>query len=291
MKVFVQYVISGIGTGAIYALIAMGFSIVYKGTKSINFAQGEYVAVSGILASEFVAHGLALWLAAIIVIIIGVGMGLLTELIAIRFLRRPDPLTITIGTVGISLVVDSTMIYLTKGSTYSLPYFSKSLAVQLPGGAYLSTQTIWNVGIALVAMVVVGWFYRSTRRGTALRAASDDATMASSFGVSKGSATMWVFGLGGGLAAIAGIAITPVTLMASTQATQISVIGFAAAMLGGLNSLSGAVLGGLLLGISQSLIGGYVSATYVTTWAFLILIAVLLLRPSGLIGSRVVERV
>ena len=291
MSIFLQYVLSGIGSGAIYALIALGFSIVYKGTRAINFAQGEYVVVAGVLASVLVVHKhWPLWLAAVTVVAVGVALGVATELIAVRFLNRPSPLTVTIGTVGIGIAIDAFLVTRTNGATYVLPPFSAARPIRV-GGALLAPQTIWNVGIALAVVVGLGWFFSRTRRGTALRAAADDAETASTCGVSLGSTTLWTLALGGGLAAVAGVAITPVTLMASTQGTEIGLVGFAAAMLGGLGNLPGAVIGGLLLGVSQSLVAGYVSGTYSDLFAFVILLGVLFVRPRGILSGAVVQRV
>ncbi len=291
MSIFLQYLLSGIGSGAIYALIALGFCLVYKGTRAINFAQGEYVVVAGVLASVLRLHEhWPLWLAAVSAVAAGVVMGLATELVAVRFLRRPNPLTVTIGTVGVGIAIDAILILRTNGATYVLPPFSAGAPIHL-GGALISPQTIWNVGIAALVVLALGWFFNRTRRGISLRAAADDADTASAYGVSLGSTTLWTFGLGGALAALAGVAITPVTLMASTQGTEIGLVGFAAAMLGGLTSLPGAMLGGLLLGVAQSLFGGYVSGTYSDLFAFATLLIVLFVRPRGILGSAVVQRV
>lgn len=290
MTLLLQYVLSGIGAGAIYALLAIGFSIVYKGTRAINFAQGEYVVIAGVIASVLSNHGWPLWLCVVTVAALGVVMGLLTQGIAVWFLGRPDPLTVTIGTVGITVAADAILIMKTHGITYSLPSFSGSVPLHV-GGALLSTQTLWNIGIAIAAVVGLAWFFGRTRRGLSLRAAADDSDTAGAYGVSPSSAAMWSFGLAGGLAAIAGAAITPVTLMSSTEGTQLGLIGFAAAMLGGLGSIPGAVVGGVILGVGQSLVGGYVSSTYSDVLSFIVLLVVLFTRPTGLFKQVAVERV
>lgn len=290
MSTLLQFVLSGLGIGAIYALLALGFSIVYKGTRAINFAQGEYVLVAGVLASVLYSDGWPLWLCVVTVVAAGVAMGLATEAVVVRFLRQPDPLTVTIGTVGVTIAIQALVILQTKGANYALPAFSGETPIHV-GGALLAPQTIWNVAIALVAGLALAWFFNRTKRGISLRAAADDADTASAYGVSVGTTTRWTFALGGGLAAIAGACITPVTLMASTQGTQLGLVGFAAAMLGGLGSLPGAVVGGVALGVSEALVAGYVSSTYSDVLAFAILLVVLFTRPSGIFRQAVVERV
>jgi branched-chain amino acid transport system permease protein len=291
MSNFLQTIFAGLGSGAVYAIVALGFSIIYKVTRAINFAQGELLMVAGIVASILnVEHGWPLPLVAVVVVAMGAGMGVATDLVAVRFLRRPDPLTMTIGTVGVGIAIQAAMLLRTHGDSYSLPAFSGEAPINL-GGALLQRQTLWNLGIAGVSVVVLTLFFSRTRHGVSLRASADDRDTAAAFGVPFGSAARWGFGLAGALAAIAGLAITPVTLMSYNQGTPLALIGFAAAMLGGLGSMPGAVVGGLMLGVAEALAASYVTATYSSAAGFVILLAVLFTRPSGLFQVAAVERV
>ena len=291
MTQLLQILLSGLGAGAIYALIGLGFSITYKATRAINFAQGEFLMVAGIVAS--VLHGRYGWpllLAGAAVVLMGAGMGIATDLVAVRFLRRPDPLTITVGTVAVGLSVKALVLYKTHGIAYSLPGFSGENPIHI-GGALLKPQTIWNIGIGLVCLAALTYFFGRTRRGVSLRASADDRETASAFGVSFNGSTMWAFALSAALAAVAGFAITPVTLMSYSQGTELGLIGFTAAILGGLGSMPGAVVGGLIVGVAEALVAGYVTSTYASATGFVILLLVLFTRPSGLFHTVAVERV
>lgn len=291
MTDFFQILLSGIGAGAIYALIAIGFSIVYKATKAINFAQGEFLMVGGIVASVlYEKYDWPLLLAAAAVVLLGAVLGAATDLVAVRFLRRPDPLTITIGTVGIGIATKAIVLLKTQGQSYSLPSFSSSKPIEV-GGALLAPQTIWNVALAVVGVVLLALFFARTRWGVSLRASADDRETAAAFGTSFTAATMWAFALSGALAALAGVAITPVTLMSYQHGTEFGLIGFTAAILGGLGSMQGAIVGGLVVGVSEALVGGYLTSTYASGTAFAILLLVLFIRPSGLFRTEAVARV
>lgn len=292
MSEFLQFLLSGIGVGAIYALVAVGFSIVYKGTRAINFAQGEYVVVGGILASVLTrSEGWPLGLAVVAVVVGGAMLGIATELVAVRLLKRPDALTMTIGTVAIGIAIAAVVGLESEGTpSYALDAFSGDRPIEF-AGALVSPQTLWNIAIVIVAAVAMAAFFNRTRRGISLRAAADDPDSAGACGVSVGTTTLWTFGLAGALGALAGAAITPVTLMAPAAGVQLGLVGFAAAMLGGLGSLQGALVGGLVLGIAETLVAGYVSSTYASLVAFVVLLGVLFTRPTGLFREVEVQRV
>ena len=291
MSHFLQILFAGLGSGAVYALVALGFSIVYKAARAINFAQGEILMTAGVVASTLQGRfGLPLVAACVVVIVGGALVGIGTDLIAVRVLGRPDHLTITLGTVGVAIALKSIVLLRTHGISYSLPAFSGDKPLHV-GGALLSPQTIWNLAIALVCVTALTVFFARTRRGVSLRASAADRDTAAAFGVSVTRATTWAFGLAGALAATAGVAITPVTLMSFDQGTEVGLIGFAAAMLGGLGSMPGAVVGGLVVGVAENLVGGYWTGTYASATGFVILLVVLFLRPGGLFKATVDERV
>ena len=290
-RILIQNILAGFGSGAVFALVALSFSIVYKGSKVINFALSEYVVLGGVLVSALtVTQKWPLALAALVAISVCIVLGLITEFVAFKFLRQSDPLIITIGTVGFGIALDALIVHYSGGNVFYLRSFSPQPYFHWHG-FIISSQAIWNIGICIVTVVIVGLFYTKTRVGIGLQAAAEDFDTASSFGVSKRLSTMLTFGLGAAIAAIAGIATTPVTLMASTSAVQIGLGGFAAAMLGGLGTLSGAVIGGMVLGMAQVMFSAYISSSYSSLLAFGILLLVLFLRPNGLMGKGEVSRV
>lgn len=290
MTDFLQIIFSGLGAGALYALVALGFAITYKATKAINFAQGEFLMIAGIVAAVLYGEGWPLLLCGVAVVAMGAGLGVVTDVVAVRFLRQPDPLTITVGTVAVGLTVKAVVLLRTDGVTYSLPGFTGENPLHI-GGALLQRQTLWNIGLCIVSLVLLTYFFARTRRGVSLRASADDRATASVFGIPFSRTSTWAFALSGALAALAGFAITPVTLMSYSQGTEIGLIGFTAAVLGGLGSMPGAVAGGFIVGLSEALVAGYITDTYASATGFVLLLILLWTRPSGIFRSETIERV
>lgn len=290
MSELLQVVVTGLGSGSIYAIIALGFSIVYKSTRVVNFAHGEYLVVCGIGASVLTtAYGWPLLVAGLAMIVVGILLGLGTEAVAFRALGRPDHLTMTIGTVAIGVVLQAVVLRATGGATYRLENWpGPSFAF---GGVTISSQVVWNLLLVVVLTVGLQLFFNRSRRGVALQAAADDRETASLFGVSPQSATAWSFGIAGALGAIGGLALTPLSLMSFHLGMLFGLKGFAAAMLGGLGSMQGALVGGLLIGLAEATVATYAGGTLAAVTAFGVLLLVLLLKPSGIFRVVAVERV
>lgn len=291
MAHLLQSLLAGLSIGAIYALVALGFAIVYKATGAINFAQGEYVMAGGVIGGvvhESFSPPILVTLA--VVAIAGVLLGLLTELACVRFSRDPDPNTITIATIGFAVALKGTVLILTNRKTYGLPGFTGDTPLQV-AGASVHPQLLWNLLLVGLAAVGLTLFFRYTRRGTAMRAAADDQEMLSVFGVPFRTTTAWAFGLAAVLGAAGGAGLTPLTLISFEPGTLLGLKGFAAAMLGGLGSMYGALVGGFLLGLVEALAGGYGASAFADVTAFVVLLLVLFLRPSGILQQAAVERV
>jgi branched-chain amino acid transport system permease protein len=286
-----QIAFSGLTVGAAYALVALGFAIVFRGTRAINFAQGEYVMLAGVAAGALneAAHP-PLLVTVVAVILMGALAGVLTEVVALRLIRRPDPATVTLATIGLAVTIKAAVLLITDRASYTLPGFSGDASLRI-AGATLEAQTLWNCGLVAVAAGGLALFFSRTRIGVALRASADDAEMAASTGMSRRTATAWSFGLAGALAAAAGAGLAPVSPVNYDFGTLLGLKGFAAAMLGGLGSMSGAVLGGFALGLAEALFAGYVSSAYADVVAFAVLLLVLFVRPTGLLAQVRVERV
>jgi branched-chain amino acid transport system permease protein len=288
---FLQFSFAGLTIGAAYALVAVGFSIVYRGTGAINFMQGEYVMVAGVLAG--VVHELyapPLWATIAVTLLGSLGVGLLTELFGVRAVRARTADAITIATIGLAVVLKAGIMIGTGKRTFSLPAFSGSEPLRI-GTAALLPQTLWNLGIVVLAAVLFALFFRYTRRGVMLRAAADDREAATMMGVSLRETMGWTFALAALLGGVAGVSLTPITLMSFDSGTLLGLKGFAAAMLGGIGNTYGALLGGLLLGLAESLTAGYVSSQYTDVVAFAVLLMVLFARPTGLFGPAAARRV
>ena len=279
-----QFSFAGLTIGAAYALVAVGFSIVYRGTGAINFMQGEYVMVAGVLAG--LIHELyapPLWVTIAITLLGSLAVGLLTELIGVRTMRARTADAITIATIGLAVVLKAATMIGTGKRTFALPAFSGTEPIRI-GTAALLPQTLWNLAIVALAAVLFTLFFRYTRRGVMLRAAADDPTAAAMMGVSLRETMGWTFALAALLGGVAGVSLTPVTLMSFESGTLLGLKGFAAAMLGGIGSMSGSLIGGLLLGLAEALTAGYISSQYTDVVAFAVLLAILFARPTGLLG-------
>jgi branched-chain amino acid transport system permease protein len=288
---FLQFSFAGLTIGAAYALVAVGFSIVYRGTGAINFMQGEYVMVAGVLAG--LVHELyapPLWATIAVTLLGSLGVGLLTELFGVRAVRARTADAITIATIGLAVVLKAGIMIGTGKRTFALPAFSGSEPLRI-GTAALLPQTVWNLGIVVLAAVLFALFFRHTRRGVMLRAAADDREAATMMGVSLRETMRWTFALAALLGGVAGVSLTPITLMSFDSGTLLGLKGFAAAMLGGIGNTYGALLGGLLLGLAESLTAGYVSSQYADVVAFAVLLMVLFARPTGLFGPAAARRV
>lgn len=286
---FLQYVFSGVTSGAVYALTALGFTLVFNATQIINFSQGQLVMLGGMVAVAFHTVGLPLWvcfLAAVVVVtILAVGF----ERVAIRPLLRKGVLAQIIATVGASFVFETAAMLIWGRNAVGLPAFSGETPISV-GGASLAPQTLWVLGMTFVIVVALQVFYRKTLFGKAVRACAVDPVAARLQGISYNKVVIFSFALTGAISAAAGAMITPISFMSYHSGSLLGLKGFAAATLGGLGNPVGAVVGGFVLGIIEALGVGIVSAGYKDAIAFVILLLVLFLRPAGLLGAKVVTR-
>jgi branched-chain amino acid transport system permease protein len=286
---FLQYIFSGITSGSIYALTAIGFTLVFSATQIINFAQGQMVMLGGMLGVTLHNAGLPLWAcflgAVVVVALVSVGM----EEVAIRPLLKKGILAQIIATVGASFVFETGAMLIWGRDAKPLPAFSGENPIAI-GRATIVPQTLWVVGLTVVVVVALTIFYRKSLFGTAIRACAVNPGAARLQGISYRRVVVFTFALTGAIAAAAGVMITPTSFMSYSSGTMLGLKGFAAATLGGLGNPLGAVLGGFALGIIEALGVGVVSAGYKDAIAFVILLLVLFLRPSGLLGAKVVSR-
>lgn len=291
MAHLIQIVFAGLSIGAVYALVALGFGIIHRGTGAVNFAQGEYVMLGGVVAG--VLHERAappLLVTVVLALAVGVLAGLLTEIVGVRFTRRPNPETITIASIGVAVALKAAVTILTQRRTYTLPAFSGDTPIQIAGAA-AHPQMLWNLAMVAAAAVALTAFFRYSRRGVIMRAAADDQEMVSAFGVSFRSTTAWSFALAGLLGVAAGVGLTPLTLISFDSGTLLGLKGFAAAMLGGLGNMYGALVGGFVLGLAEALVAGYGGSAFADVVAFALLLVILFVRPTGILRQLQVERV
>lgn len=289
MTDFGQLAFSGLSVGAVYALIAVGFVAIFTVSEVINLAQGEFAALAGLIAISCVGSGLPLAVAALVAIASVCVVAVLMERLTIAPVRRMTTLVSIILTLGVSTALKAMMLLVWGPEGRGLePFPGHSFTV---GGISVRSQELWILGITAVVAVAVLWFYEHTLWGKALRACAEQPTAARLVGISLARASMLSFLIAGLTGAIAGIAASPVYFTSWESGLAIGLKGFVAATLGGLVSIRGALLGGLALGVLESMVAGYVDTGLRDAVAFVVLIMVLVVRPSGLFTGRAEARV
>ena len=288
MEIFaplLQYLISGLTSGAIYALIGLGFGIIYNTTTIINFAQGEMVML-GAMSAISIYHLVPSLPVAFVGGVAAVALvGLVMERLALRPVRDPSPLTLIIITVGAAVLIKGVAMLLWGKEAYPLPPFSGNVPFHL-GEATILPQNLWVLGLTVVLVAALEAFFRLTLVGKAMRACSYNPRAARLVGIAAGRMVQLSFGVSAALGAGAGILIAPLTLGVYDMGTMLGLKGFSAAIIGGLGSLLGGVLGGLILGVAEALASGLISSGYRDAVAFLLLLIVLFVRPQGVVGGR-----
>lgn len=279
-----QYFFSGITVGSVYAIVAIGFNIIYSATGVLNFAQGEFVMLGGMVAitlASFLPVPVAVAVAVAIVTLFGCGL----ELVFFRRLRSHSVLHMIIITIGLSIVIQELALHVWDEKVRSLPYFTgnEASSVKLLGAA-LSPQVIWVLGTAAIVVVLLQLFYKRTLYGRAMRACSSNLEAAMLVGINTGNMRTAAFGLSAGLGALAGCVISPISMTHYEMGPGLAIKGFAAAILGGLGNPMAAVVGGLTVGLIEAFSVSVIPSAFKDVAAFAILLAMLFLRPHGLFG-------
>jgi branched-chain amino acid transport system permease protein len=290
MAEFLQFCFSGITVGSVYALVALGFTIIYNASDVVNFAQGEFVMIGGMVTVALLAAGLPLPAAALAAVGIGALIGVLLHRLAIEPARGASPVALIIITIGASIFIRGVAQVVFDKQFHKLPAFSGDTPFDLLGASILP-QSLWVLGGAAAIVIGLHAGFDRTIVGKAVAATAANRLAACLVGINTKSMMTLSFALAGAIGAIAGILVTPITLTSYNVGTLLALKGFAAAMLGGIGNPLGAVMGGLLLGLIEAFAAGYLSSSYKDGIAFIVILFILLSLPSGLIGKRSVERV
>jgi branched-chain amino acid transport system permease protein len=287
---WLQFIAGGLTAGAIYALVALGFSIVFNASGAINFAQGEFVMIGGMSAVALLATGMPLPLAVLFALVAAVCVGLLLEKLAIEPARQAGTVTLIIITIGASLFLRGLAQLVWDKRIHALPAFSGEQPIRIAGATVLP-QSLWVMGVSALALLALSWFFGRTLFGKAMLATSYNPLAARLMGIQTRTVLLVSFGLAALLGALGGVLTAPITFTSYDSGVMLGLKGFSAAMLGGLGSFAGAVAGGLLLGLLEALSAGFVSSAYKDAIAFVVILLVLFLLPGGLLGARRIERV
>ncbi len=285
-----QLLVAGIGTGSIYALIALGFNVVFKSTGAMNFAQGEWVVMGGMISALLFASMNNIVLACTVAIVLVTMVGILSERLVVWPLRRPNALLITLVSIGLAICTRALVMTVLGKKPVGYPGFSQTSTLNV-GGIVIQTQTLWIIGLTLAFLLFMHLFFERTIMGKALRAAAADRDAAAIVGVRVETTVLLSFAIAAFGGALAGAIITPLTLSSYDQGAMFGFKGFSAAMLGGVGSLPGAVVGGLALGLLEAFGSFYISSDFKDAIAFAVLLVILFARPSGLLGRADVVKV
>ena len=290
MAEFLQFAFSGLTVGAVYALVALGFTIIYNASDVVNFAQGEFVMIGGMATVFISAAGVPLPIAVLLAIVAAVCVGLILHRLAIEPARGASAVTLIIITIGASIFLRGVAQIVFDKQFHTLEPFSGDTPIEI-GGASILPQSFWVMGGAIVIFLILWVFFAKTLIGKAVLATSANRLAARLVGIDTGRIMALSFGLSAAIGAIAGVLITPITLTSYDVGTLLALKGFAAAMLGGIGHPLGAVVGGLVVGMLEAFGAGYISSEYKDAIAFVVILLTLFVLPAGLFGRASVERV
>jgi branched-chain amino acid transport system permease protein len=290
MPELLQFLLSGITVGAVYALAALGFTIIYNASDVVNFAQGEFVMLGGMIT--FFAHsaGIPLPLAALMAIIVTAAVGVALNKLAIEPARGAPVVSLIIITIGASIFIRGATQLVFDKQLHRFPAFSGDQPI-LIGGATILPQSIWVIAGALAVFVCLWLFFTRTLIGRAVLATANNRVAAQLVGINTNFVMTLSFAMSAAIGALAGVLVTPITLTSYDVGLALALKGFAAAMLGGMGNPKGALVGGLLLGVLEAMTAGYISSQYKDAAAFIVILAVLFAMPQGLFSRKSTDRV
>ena len=280
----VQYLVTGITVGSIYAIVGLGFTIIYSVTGIINFAQGEFVMLGGMIAFSLIGLGIPVPIALILSIVLVTLIGVVFNLVAIRPARRASTITLIIITIGGALLIRAIAGLGWGRGAVPLPPFTGDEPLSFLG-AYIVPQSLWVMGTTAFLMVAFYLLLNRTLVGKALKAAAINRRAAALVGIDARTMSLISFGLAAAMGAIGGIVIAPISYASYDMGVMLGLKGFVAAAMGGFTGVWGVFLGGLGLGLAESLAAGYISSAYKDAIALVILFAVLLIRSRRLLAA------
>lgn len=290
MALVLQFIITGLTIGAVYALIAAGFVVIFNVTGVLNFAQGEFAMLGALFAFTFMKAGVPKLLAALLAVGIAVVVGILMERLAIYPARRWGPLTLVLITLGCSIALRGAALLIWGTEPRVPPALLKGAPLQFLG-AVMQRQALVVIVLALLLVGALHLFFNRTLQGTAVRGLVMNRPAARLMGISPERMSLLAFGISAGLGAVAGFVVAPFSAASYDMGVMLTLKAFVAAVLGGLTNAPAAILGGMVLGVAESLGAGLVSSGYKDAVAFMLLLVMLFLRPSGLLGKAMGKRV
>ena len=294
VEYFGYLVATGISTGALYALVALGIVVIYKATEVVNFAHGEMFMLGGFFAYTF--HVMLKWPflpSFIMAVVLAFGVGVLVDRIAFRpLMQRRNLVSVLLAMIGLSFVLKGLARWMWggKGDYLTFPPLVSPVPLEI-GGIMVMSQQLVVLGAACVVMIIFGLFFKFTRAGRFMQATADNPKAAKLVGLRTDRVYMYTFGVGAAVASAAAVLMAPLTLLYPDIGFMLFIKAFAAAVLGGLTSIPGAVVGGFLIGIIEQMAAGYIHTSLQEVAAFVVIMVVLVFIPTGLFGQRGVRKV
>ena len=287
-SLFIQSIFAGVSNGFVYGLIGLGLAVIFRGTRVINAMQGEFCVVAGMAAVLLLEHWrVPLAAGMLCATLLGGALGLALEFVPVRALQRRggNEDSFLLLTLGVAFAISALILYVVGRDSLSLPGIGGE-AMLIVADAAIRVHAIWLIIIGTAVMFALNWFYTRTHFGLSMMAASIDVDGAATTGINVPLMRSATFCLGGLIGGLAGVLVTPLTTMHYAMGLLFTLKGFAAAILGGLNNPFGAVIGGVTLGLLESLAIAFVSSGYKDVIAMSMLIVIMILLPNGMLGRR-----
>jgi len=288
-----QYVFTGLSAGSLYALVALGIVLIYRSTRVLNFAHGDIATVATFVAYSALAHQYSFFVAFGAALLVGAAVGIAFYFGVLVKAQREGAnlLGMVILTLGLALIIQGTVVWYWGAEPVALPFPISDTKTYTFGAVVVSQLSLASLAAGIVGSLLLYLLVQKTRLGLAMRATSENLMAAQTLGIPTRMVLGVSWGVAAALSVVAGVFLAPALLLDPFFMLDPFLKGFAAAVLGGLNSLPGAVVGALILGVAESLTGAYLAIQFKNTLAFVIIIVVLLVRPEGLLGKEFKERV
>jgi len=293
MDQFLQYTISGLSSGSVYALVALGLALIYRSTRILNFAHGDLSTAGTFVAFSLLSANIPFGVAAVLALVAGAALAMGFYFVILVPAQRRDATQLgqIILTLGLGLILQGGVAYFGGSEPQAFPFPLSEYKIYKIGAIRMSQLSLGTLAIVLLACFLFYLLVQKTRLGLAMRATSENLPAAQTLGIPTRRVLAFSWGLAAALGVMAGLFLAPALLLDPFFMLEPFLKGFAAAILGGLNSLPGAIVGGLILGVAEALTGGYISIAFKNSLAFIVIIVVLLFRPEGLLGEEFKERV
>lgn len=293
MMSFISYLVNGISLGSIYALIALGYTMVYGIAKMLNFAHGDIIMVGGFTVfTAMSTEWCPIWLSVVIGIIVCTLLGVIVEKVAYKPLRNASPLAVLITAIGVSYLLQNVALIIFGSASQSFTSVVKNVAPVTIGGVTISMETIISIVVSVIIMICLTFFINKTKAGKAMLAVSEDKGAAQLMGINVNSTISLTFAIGSALAGVASVLLcSSYPQISPYTGSMPGIKAFVAAVFGGIGSIPGAMIGGILLGVIENLSKAYISSQLSDAIVFLVLIVVLIVKPTGIMGKKINEKV